>query len=86
MPTYIDPEYERVFTRHLADLWRRRSGLRRTAQDEAFGYGTRHIAFVQAAETQKAINVLRAVRREMAAIDQRRAADYLAAAAAEQAA
>ena len=78
-----DPEYRETFLYEIADLRRRRDNLRATADDEAFSYGTRHIARVQAAEVRRAILIVRRIYRNLDDIERRRSEDYLRACYAE---
>jgi hypothetical protein len=84
--TMRDADYREAFLYEIAELRRRRDGLRRTADDEAFGYGARHIARVQASEVTRAITIVRRIYRNLDDIERRRAEDYLRACYAETAA
>lgn len=82
MPT-LEREYRRIFLVEIVRLRHLRAILRATADDEAFGYGTRHVAQVRAQEIQSTLTMLRRMWADMVAVERSRAEDYLTAAAAE---
>lgn len=78
-----DPEYREAFLYEIAELRRRRDGLRATADNEIFSFGARHIARVQASEVTRAITIVRRIYRNLDDIERRRSEVYLRACYAE---